>query len=514
MAFPISGTVSSRGQQLTETQLQTLQQPALLQKFRQALITQLFATPTTPTADIPKQLAQIAQILGRSAGTEPTVYDNGSVRTNATGSANLLTQQVERAITQVLGRTPGRASDGFISALNSAFPVSGDGKIVTTPTRSVVSLTSTSSTSNNTGAGQLSVEQANLYRQASLIAVDALKVLEGLMPFDPVADVDAVEALRSLIRSQINTLVEEFGRFDEPRKERVQTYLNTLLTVNGNGGFLGQLGEQARFIDKSSLNGSAEVFPVTLADETQIASYELLKNYVNTLRTIWLQYTQVTNTEKTVTGRYSERLSRASIMLPVITDSNISFMAAMDSIGFSESERRSDAALFSNLGEPLLIDGLPAPINSNEPPVNSVTLRLPGLPDSEDVRVPLPDMTVNDLNEWAERFTTSEAPSILSTAGQFGLDFVTDQADTLFWVIITVLVAIKTNPKNGLLLERILSFERVQQTLSELVLQLDTLANLGIGSTSPTRAPAPIPAPTPTPAPTPIPAPTPTPPIR
>ena len=481
MAFPISGTVSSRGQQLTETQLQTLQQPAQLQKFRQALITQLFATPTTPTAAIPKQLAQIAQILGRSAGTEPTVYDNGSVRTNATGSANLLTQQVERAITQVLGRTPGRASDGFISALNSAFPVSGDGMIVTTPTRSVVSLTSTSSTSNNTGAGQLSVEQANLYRQASLIAVDALKVLEGLMPFDPVADVDAVEALRSLIRSQINTLVEEFGRFDEPRKERVQTYLNTLLTVNGNGGFLGQLGEQARFIDKSSLNGSAEVFPVTLADETQIASYELLKNYVNTLRTIWLQYTQVTNTEKTVTGRYSERLSRASIMLPVITDSNISFMAAMDSIGFSESERRSDAALFSNLGEPLLIDGS----------VNSVILNLPGLPDSVDVRVPLPDMTVNDLNEWAERFTTSEAPSILSTAGQFGLDFVTDQADTLFWVIITVLVAIKTNPKNGLLLERILSFERVQQTLSELVLQLDTLANLGIGSTSPTLVPTP-----------------------
>jgi hypothetical protein len=498
MTFPISGTVSSTGRELTETQLQTLQQPAQLQKFRQALITQLFATPTTPAADIPKQLAQIAQILGRSAGTEPTVYDNGSVRTNATGSANLLTQQVERAITQVLGRTPGRASDGFISALNSAFPVSGDGTIVTTPTRSVVSLTSTSSTSNNTGAGQLSVEQANLYRQASLIAVDALKVLEGLMSFDPVADVDAVEALRSLIRSQINTLVEEFGRFDEPRKERVETYLNTLLTVNGNGGFLRQLGEQARFLDKTSLNGSAEVFPVTLADETQIASYELLKNYVNTLRTIWFQYTQVTSTERTVTGRYSERLSRASIMLPVITDSNTSFMAAMDSIGFSESERRSDAALFSNLGEPLLISNDPAPINSNETPVNSVTLslRLPGLPDF-DVRVPLPDMTVNDFNEWVERFTTSEAPSILSTAGQFGLDFVTDQADTLFWVIITVLVAIKTNPKNGLLLERILSFERVQQTLSELVLQLDTLANLGIGSTSPTLVPTPTPAPTP-----------------
>lgn len=488
MTFPISGTVQASGQPLTPEQLQTLRQPDQLQKFRQALINQLLAAPKLPDGDgTPQQLAQIAQILSRSAGTEATVYDNGSVRSSATGSANLLTQQVERALTQVLGRAPGRGPDGFISALNSAFPTSRDGKIVTTPTRSVVSLMSngTISAPSQTGSGQLSVEQANLYRQASLIAVDALRVLEGLMPFDPVADVDAVEALRSIIRAQINTLVEEFGRLDEPRKERVETYLNTLLSADGTSGYLRQLGEQARFVDKTIPNGSVEVFPVTLDDETQIAGYELLKNYATTLRSIWIQYARNTDVEKTVTGRYSERLSRASIMLPVIADSNTSFMAAMDSIGFTESERRSDTALFSNLGEPLSISGTVFPIDSNEEPVNSVTLALPNF---ANVRVPLPDMTVNDFNEWADRFTTIEAPSILSTAGQFGLDFVTDQADTLFWVMIVVLAALKTNSTTGLLLERVLSFERVQQTLSELIFQLDTLADLGVGSTSPPLA--------------------------
>jgi hypothetical protein len=73
------------------------------------------------------------------------------------------------------------------------------------------------------------------------------------------------------------------------------------------------------------------------------------------------------------------------------------------------------------------------------------------------------------------------------------LRFVTDQADTLFWTVAAVLYAITPDPKNpnapqrrnqSKLLGKVLSFERVQQTLSELVFQLDTLADLGVGSVS------------------------------
>ena len=503
MAFPVVETLINT-KPLNDDLKQRLRQRDQLQKMRQFLLKQLFRQQTVPDksedAPVAQQLAQIAQILGRSAGNEPTIYDNGSFRSSASGTANALTQQVERALTQVLGRTPGRGSDGFVNALNGAFPTDAYGKVMMTPARSVVSLNGNGNYSNvgngfyspaslgnspaagngyspapssNAGVGQLSVEQANLYRQASINAADALRALEALQPFDPIADIDAVEALRGLIRSQINTLVDEFGRIDEPRRERVDTYLDTLERS------VTQLGEQARLIDRF---GTAEVFPVTLSDETQVAGFELLQNYAVTLRTIFDQFAKTNNIEKTITGRYSERLSRSYILLPVLSDSNTSFMAAMDSIGFTASERRSDSALFSILGTP----------RTGNESVNETLIKLPFFSTStlnanlDEFRLLLPDITVNDFNEWVERFATIEAPSILSASGQFGLDFVTDQADTLFWVIGIVLSEIKrTDPdKSFLLLDKILSFERVQQTLSEFLFQLDTLADLGVGSTA------------------------------
>lgn len=321
--------------------------------------------------------------------------------------------------------------------------------------------------------GQLSVQQANLYRQGNIIATDALRVLAGLEPFDPTADIDAVEALRTLIQSQIGSLVEEFGRLDEPRLERVNTYFSTL------DKSLVELGKRIRLTRQIVGNGSGnprgDVFPVTINDEAQTAAYELLKNYVATLKIIWQNYAKVSEAEE-VSGRYSERLSRVNIMLPVIADSNSSFMNAMEAIGFTTSERRSDAALFTTLG-------------------SEFTLSI-DLPDNTSNTVKLADITVNDFNDWIDRFINVEAPSLLGSSGRFGLDFVTDQADTLFWVIGFVLDYLNPpTPPPALLssqertqrinaqerlLGRVLSFDRVEQSLKELLFQLNTLADLGV----------------------------------
>lgn len=451
--------------------------PIRLQILRQALLDNLFIQDAVGEEPVSKQLAQIAQVLSRTATNEPTAYENGAVSTSATGTASLLTRQVERALTQVLGRAPGRGSDGFIKALNGAFPTAANGQVMFTPARSVVSLYSPNgagnqfiSGTNGTGlTGQLSVEQANLYRQTSIIATDALRVLEGLQPFDPTADIDAVEALRSLIRAQINSLIEEFGRLDKPRPDRVNVYITTLTN------HLNQLGARARLGNTEGGEGETSDdagFPVTADDEAQVAALELLRNYVKTLQDIWARFPGISQSEQ-VSGRYSERLSRASILLPVITDSNASFKAAMDSIGFTESERRSDVALFTSLGPTI------------RPPEDN-PLKF-SLSINNDVNpaigpVSLPNITMNDFNEWVDRFTTIEAPSILATSGRFGLDFVTDQADTLFWVIGFVLDYI-TSDANGpkeRLLEKILKFDRVKQSLTELLFQLDTLADFGV----------------------------------
>lgn len=477
MAFPFKDTA---GSEISLT-------PENLQKLRQSFIDKLFGSSATIAGTLPgqaliaDQLAQITRVLGRSAGNETTVYDNGSVRSGVSSAASSLTLQVERALTQVLGRSPGRGPDGFISALNSAFPTAKDGQVMMQPARSLVSLHSPITEGST---GQLSVEQANLYRQASIIGSDTLKVLDGLTPFDPKADIDAVEALRALVRSQIRSLIDEFGRLDEPRKQRVDTYFKTLLGRDETGredGYLYRLGEEAHLGRGEAFGLELKVVPVTLEDETQVAGFELLIGYVTTLLQSWRNYEAAKTSTSPIAGRYSDRLSRTSIMLPVIADSNASLMSAMDSIGFTQSERRSDSALFSNLQAPTEDPEIPGKITLG----------------NTQAAIILPDITVNDFDEWVDRFTSLEAPSVLSTSGQFGLDFVTDQADTLFWTIGVVLYAVLpqkdqagrllSNRNQGKLLGKVLAFERVQQSLSELIYQLDTLASLGVGSISSER---------------------------
>jgi hypothetical protein len=432
--------------------------PKSLKKLRQAFIQTQFIEQSVEEDSTAQRLAQIAQVLGRSATNESTAYENGAVTTGATSSASQLTRQVERALTQVLGRAPGRGTDGFIQALNAAFPSNGNGQVMSKPARSVVSLYSSSSAETGKSlTGQLSVEQANLHRQASILVADALRVLENIESFEPTADRDAVEALRSLVQAQLNSLAEEFGRLDEPRRDRVNILFKTLRQS------LQQLGQISRLSSETGINPNL----VTTEDESQVAAFELVKSYASTLYEIWKKYTENTESER-VSGNYSERLSHVSVMLPVIADSNASLMAAMDSVGFTESERRANVAAFNNLGD------------------SSFTLNFDVL--LQPFRLTLPDITINDFSEWIDRFTTLEAPSILSTSGRYGLEFVTDQADTLFWVIGLLWYYFKNNnDAKGRYLGRILSFDRVNQCLNELIFQLNALADLSVPLSEPVR---------------------------
>jgi hypothetical protein len=487
MAFPVK-IKDNLGNVLKQT-------PTRLKVLRQAIITDLFEGfigSDIRGNRIAEQLAQIAQVLGRSATNEPTAYEDGLVKSSATSSANILTRQVERAISQVIGRSPGKGSVGFIKALDSAFPTGKNGQIIFKPSRSVVSLFSPNGEGNQVLAdgngasltGQIPIEQANLYRQASIVAADALKVLASIEPFDPTADIDAVEALKALIRTQINSLVEEFGRLDEPRADLVNLYLRTIEANLDELGIRGRLSD-SNIVRRNGAGGQIDledVFPVTLDDESQVAALELLKNYRDTLEDIFNRFLDVSESEQ-ISGNFSERLARVSILLPVVADSNISFMAALDSIGFTESERRSDAALFTTLDPNLSLTPFRLSIDNriddpDRPGINRLDLD----------RVSLPNITLNDFNDWIDRFTTLEAPAVLADAGRFGLEFVTDQADTLFWIIAVVLDFIKQSNQPGspiflrgdTLLERILEFDRVQQTLLELAFQLDTLADFGV----------------------------------
>jgi hypothetical protein len=202
------------------------------------------------------------------------------------------------------------------------------------------------------------------------------------------------------------------------------------------------------------------VHPVTVDDEAQIAGYELLLSYLAGIALAWQKFCSSSELAEVAANNYSANLSRASVLLPIIAGSNASFMAAMDSVGFTQSERRSSSAKFS-------------------------TLSRDDLAFNNSIKYSLADITVNDLNDWIDRFANVESPSLLATSGRYGLESVVDQADTLFWVIglpfYTLFAATNnsgTSNGSSSLLQEILSYERVKQSLRELLAHLKDLADL------------------------------------
>lgn len=424
-------------------------------ELRTGFMAQLYPSqPTNTFSDARdtrnQQTLLLSDLLGsfkRYAGNQQTAYDNGSVQTSPTSSANKLERQVERAMNQALGRSPGRGASNFLNALNAAFPRGG--AIATAPVQAPMLPATPDS---NGKVGELSSKQAALYRYASTIMMDGLKLLEGLQAYVPQADKERVDSLRSLIRTQIKALVEEFRWVDEPRSERVEAYLSAL------SDSVTEFGKQA-FLNTPTLG-------VTLDDEQQNTNFELLKQYIQNVGTAWKSYYQSQKSGRSYS--LSERLDRIHTLLPVVCQATIDFSNALESVGLSENERRSRASRFTVLA------GLPIVI------VDGTVSRSGNEATPRPLSSWLPDITVNDLIDWLERFSQQEAPSALDSV--YGIDFVTDQADRLFWTIAPIVAHLKTTvplkPASQSPLEQILSNERVAWALDNLLTQLNELANL------------------------------------
>jgi hypothetical protein len=141
-------------------------------------------------------------------------------------------------------------------------------------------------------------------------------------------------------------------------------------------------------------------------------------------------------------------------MLAVIGEGNDNFMSAMDSVGFTDAERRSQSARFTLL---------------QSDPITASNLQLP-------------DITVADFTDEVDQLTSTDGPAYLADSGQFGLDLVTDQADRLFRLLAPVLANVKSGGVADLnslpTLGQVLTHERVSWALDDLVQQFSSLADL------------------------------------
>jgi hypothetical protein len=288
-----------------------------------------------------------------------------------------------------------------------------------------------------------------------------------LRTFVSEADKERFEALRSLVQSQIMSLVEEFGRADEPRSAKVLSTLRSLQE------YVIELGEQGQF--------NNPLLAATIDDEDQITKFDVLTNYIKLMSRTWAEYY---NAEKS--GRVysiSERADRARVLLPIVSQANQDLSNALESVGLSATERRSRACLFTTLQSPVIELRMQSPVI--EPPRGGSTTRSSATENEateNDISVWLPDITVSDLQDWLNRFSTMEAPGALTSV--YGIDFVTDQADRLFWTIAPIVGYLKTtrslNPSGQSTLAQILSNERVGLAFDNLLSQLNALADLAV----------------------------------
>jgi len=387
----------------------------------------------------------------RLSGYQPTVYDNSSVQVSATSTVGKSERFVSRAIAEVLGQSPGQDGKLFRTLL-AKLPKSNGGPLTTASSQPMYGQPYVA-TGKNDLLGELSTRQAALYRQSSIIMTDALMILERLTSFVTQSDQERVEALRSLIKSNIKALVEEFRWIDEPRPARVEYYLSSITDS------VLEFGRQA-FLNDTLL-------AVTIDDENQVTQFELLKTYVQMLRQAWKSYQEAGQSNQA--SPLSERIDRARVLLPVLAQGTLDFSNALESVGLSESERRSRASRFSTLPRPAIETSRGSDFSA------SASARIPtNLGDL------LPDITVSDLIDWLDRFANQEALTLLDNT--YGIDFVTDQADELFWTIAPIVAYLKTtapiNASSRSMLEQILSNERVTWALDNLLIQLHELANL------------------------------------
>jgi hypothetical protein len=422
------------------------------------LIKKLLTLVSAPAAGRNAEIRAIANTFTRYAQTQQTAYETG-VAAASNGTTSVAERTVEFAIAQVLGRTP--AGDGFATALSDAFPTLPSGLVSSAPVRGVVSTNGVGTPSTATGdaanlSGQISAEQATLFRQASLIAPDARKVLAGITPFATVDQPDVIDSLRGVIDKAYATLLDEFGRVDEPRQELVQDYFSNATTAQAQFGILAKVDGRA-------------AAPDTYSDEQQIASYKLLTTYLDQLKMAWKDYGGRKAAPSSLYPLFTERLARASQLMDVITQANVNFMSAMDSVGFPEAERRSPSSRFEYLQQTVSL--------AHEPPIGPERLQ-----QLVDGKLMYSAMTVYDYTSWVEKLTRYDGPRYLTDSGQVGLEFVTSQSDELFCTIAPVLYYSFTGADQSFITQpivaQVLRHERVVWAMSDLFSQLDVLADL------------------------------------
>lgn len=147
----------------------------------------------------------------------------------------------------------------------------------------------------SSGIAEVTGAQRSLYERAKAIVEQIYPLLDGLLPLKAAPDWEDVNAIQSLIRPELEELVEQFGAEGGPVPQRIDNVLQLLIgydpeeegplefvdPVEDDADELGQLGLLRRRL------GLRPDRVNTIEEELRLTNFVTLVNYVDMLRVTW-----------------------------------------------------------------------------------------------------------------------------------------------------------------------------------------------------------------------------------
>ncbi len=291
-----------------------------------------------------------------------------------------LTRTAQQTLRDLLGwRVRSDDPKGFLAALNKTVTLKEvEGHVEWTWTPSLYLLQS--------DLGEVTGAQASVHKQASVAVEQALPLLDGLKPLRADADTEDTDAMRAIIRTELQELVSELALSGGPRVMRIDSFFERLLSllpltpgappVNTDPELV--QGELLRLRDRFGLQRERVN---TVLEEQNLTNFLILVDYVYTLYNSWQSKRNYFLRNGAAEPFLGTQLVLVSQALDVVAEQVRETYAAMDSVFFGPAERQV------------------------------TTLNLPG-------EAPI---TVAELLDWVETFATKEGRQLIQEGGKDGV---------------------------------------------------------------------------------------------
>jgi hypothetical protein len=277
--------------------------------------------------------------------------------------------------------------------------------------------------------GEVTGAQASIYSRAKVALDQILPLLDGLMPLREDADPEDCEAIRSIIRNELNyLLVPELVKPGGPRVQLVQQVFDLLLGPNpatqDPENVKGQLAElKDRF-------GLKRKYVNTVDEEVTLTNFLIIVDYINSLYNTWQEQAKYLGRQNLAQPFLGTQLVLLSQQFEVVADSVYQAYDAMDSVLFRQPERETTQ---------LSLDGEPW-------------------------------ITVAELLKWVEDSATVVFPQAIQDGGKDGVSVVFTTSKRLFGLVDEALQQSRSssnNPVRGFHTARTQrAFEEIRSNLS------------------------------------------------